>query len=526
MADLVGAQLGSCTIIRRLGGGGMGEIYLAEQRGLNRQVAVKVIRPLPSGDEAEQQAAAARFIREARAVAALEHPNILPIYEFGEVDGANYLVMPYIPDGSLADLMAAGTDARFRLPLEPGLAASIISQVAAALQYAHDRQIMHLDVKPGNMLVRLLDAPDAAAARPHMLLADFGLARMVTLDPADSLLASTPLYAPPEQIDGHPVPASDQYALAGVAFQLLTGQPLFSGSMLELQRQHLMTPPPLASRVNPHLPGRVDAVLARALAKEPAQRFPSVAEFARHLQAALQPASADAAPSPAPGTGFILGDADTNSPTVASPAFTPGLPASPPPGWQRGSVPAPAPPERRSRAASASGGRGALFAVIAVVVLAGIIAGSIFAYQAFNATTVIVIKHTTTTSNPCAQVGNFQSAGTASAGSHFTDVTFPANSLSYMDAPHAAPTSGYTVQDVFTCSPLSSPAAARSFFAGSLPGNGWAQSAAFPANADGNCGDPYCWHKDTRFVGLTFGNHEGQVGNVILYHLELVMPGA
>src|SRR5579875_2607576 len=108
MADLVGAQLGSCTIIRRLGGGGMGEIYLAEQRGLNRQVAVKVIRPLPSGDEAEQQAAAARFIREARAVAALEHPNILPIYEFGEVDGANYLVMPYIPDGSLADLMAAG----------------------------------------------------------------------------------------------------------------------------------------------------------------------------------------------------------------------------------------------------------------------------------------------------------------------------------------------------------------------------------------------------------------------------------
>jgi serine/threonine protein kinase len=307
MADRIGARLGSCVILRRLAGGGMGEIFLAEQPDLGRQVAVKVIRA-QDGNASISQSATARFINEARAVAALEHPNILPIYEFGEHEGLNYLVMQYVPSGSLADLLAAGTDARFRLPMAPALVNEIVTQAAAALQFAHDRHVVHLDVKPHNMLVRLLDAPVSAdpSVPPHVLLADFGLARFFTGAPATHL-SGTPLYAPPEQYAGTPQPASDQYTLAGVAFELLTGRTVFTGKVQELQQQHMSATPPPATSVNPRLPRGVDAVLSRALAKQPTLRYESVRAFAQALSQAVAPPAQLSVPHPpnvsVPGVG-------------------------------------------------------------------------------------------------------------------------------------------------------------------------------------------------------------------------------
>ncbi|MBA3827262.1 MAG: serine/threonine protein kinase, partial [Ktedonobacterales bacterium] len=306
MEDLTGQRLGSCVIIRHLRSGGMGDIYLANQPDLGRQVAVKVIRPDLGATFVDNSTAT--FLQEARAVAALEHPHILPIYDFGEVGGRPYLVMQYVPTGSLADLLAARTTPGFTLPMVPVLAATIISQAAAALQYAHDREVMHLDVKPHNMLMRLLGAPSdpKGAPQPHLLLADFGLARSVSLTSPGTPASGTPLYAAPEQFAEAAVPASDQYALAGVAFQLLTGSPLFSGSIAELLHQHQAVPPPPATALNPQLPDAVNAVFVRALAKNPNQRYSRVEDFAQQLGIALRTAAtapsaaAMAVPPPTP----------------------------------------------------------------------------------------------------------------------------------------------------------------------------------------------------------------------------------
>jgi serine/threonine protein kinase len=359
MADLEGAQLGTCHVLRRIGRGGMGEVYLAEQTTLGRQVAVKVL-PSERAEPDRAGQATQRFTREAQAVAALDHPHILPLYEYGEQEGLHYLVMPYVPTGSLADLLApvptAGASQRphLTLPLAPALAIDLISQAAEALQYAHDRHLMHLDVKPQNLLVRLLSSreglslPLASATqtmlaalsgvsasqspsplRLHVFLADFGLARLMTWTSGQSGVMGTPLYTAPEQYQGRPEPATDQYALACVAYLLLTGQPVFSGSLVELYHQHLSVTPRLASSVNPQLPAGVDRVLARALAKAPQQRYTTVQEFAQALaQACLASVGASAGTAyAAANAGAMLlpterGKVPGASPSAADPSRT------------------------------------------------------------------------------------------------------------------------------------------------------------------------------------------------------------
>jgi serine/threonine protein kinase len=316
MAGLEGTQLGSCRVLHRIGGGGMGDIYLADQPGLGRQVAVKVVRgegSLVASDEAKEQARQ-QFLQEAQAIATLDHPNILPVYEYGEQDGIHYLVMPYLPNGSLADLLVAGSrPTGLLLPLAYATVTHIILQAAEALQYAHDHGVIHRDVKPQNLLVRLLNAWEMSLGAPQMytsgvanmppvgagaglgtdaqgvqiLLADFGLARFMALLVGRTGTIGTPLYSAPEQYSGYPVPATDQYALAGIAYLLLTGQHVFNGTVVELHHQHLTVMPTPPTRINPALPPAVDTMLLRALAKDPAQRFPSVRAFARALQGAL-----------------------------------------------------------------------------------------------------------------------------------------------------------------------------------------------------------------------------------------------
>src|SRR6266568_6506171 len=212
---ITGQQLDHYRLVRLLGSGGMGDVYLAEDARIEQQVAIKVIRaevgPYPNAGA--NQEAARLFQREARAIVKLDHPHILPLYDYGEERLGNmtiiYLVMPYRQEGSLADWLRQRGQAGL---LSPPEVAHIVRQAASALQHAHDRQIVHQDVKPSNFLIR--QRPEKPT-RPDLLLADFGVARFSTATAsASQTVRGTPTYMAPEQWEGHPVPASDQYALA------------------------------------------------------------------------------------------------------------------------------------------------------------------------------------------------------------------------------------------------------------------------------------------------------------------------
>jgi WD40 repeat protein len=296
--SLEGQQIDRYRILRLLGSGGMGDVYLAEDARIEQQVAIKVIRaevsPYPN-NEASQEAARL-FQREAKAIAKLDHPHILPLFAYGEQCLGNltviYLVMPYRKEGSLADWLRQRGQTGF---LSPQDVAHMVGQAADALQHAHDRQIIHQDVKPSNFLLR---HRQGTPTRPDLLLADFGIARLSTATSnASQSIRGTPTSMAPEQWEGHPVPATDQYALAVMAYELLTGRPPFQGAPGPLMYQHLMAPVPPPSSVNPHLSGQIDAVLLHALAKGQEQRFASMTAFATAFQQAVQSMQEDNAPT-------------------------------------------------------------------------------------------------------------------------------------------------------------------------------------------------------------------------------------
>lgn len=283
LLHLEGLEIGGCRLLRRLGAGGMGEVYLAEQVALgSRRVAIKVVR---ANDETpdEFQDAARRFLREGRLLAQLAHPNILPVHDTG-VDGAYlYLVMEYAPVGSLKDALRGRGERPLIPPVDPALVGDIVGQIAAALQYTHDHGIVHGDVKPGNVLVRTEED-----GRRSMLLADYGVARDMEATVEWNNITGTVAYMAPEQFSGMFSPASDQYALGVVAYQLLTGRTPFAGNFAEQMRGHLDAPPPPLRGLNPAVPQRVARVVDRALAKRPERRWPSVMAFADALDAALR----------------------------------------------------------------------------------------------------------------------------------------------------------------------------------------------------------------------------------------------
>lgn len=286
---LEGLQLGHYRLLRLVGSGGMGEVYLAEDPRIHRQVAIKVIRTEISAHPgtAGVEDAARLFQREAKAIAMLDHPHILPLYDYGEqeANGAQftYLVMPYRPEGSLTNWLRQHSSAS--LPSSTDVVHFIL-QAASALQYAHDRQIIHQDVKPSNFLIR---NNTEMPARPDLLLTDFGVAKLSTATSSVShSIRGTPTYMAPEQWSGDPVPATDQYALAVMTYELLVGRPPFQGPPMRMMYLHTNTQAQPPSTLNPQLPSDVDLVLLHALAKEPQARFHSITAFANAFRQSLQ----------------------------------------------------------------------------------------------------------------------------------------------------------------------------------------------------------------------------------------------
>ncbi len=284
-----GLQLGHYRLLRLIGSGGMGEVYLAEDTRINRQLAIKVVRmeatPYPDANATKETARL--FQREMRAITMLDHPHILPLIDFGE-ENVNkiiltYMVMPFRQEGSLADWLQQRSSAEL---LSPQVVAHYIYQAADALQHAHDSQLIHQDVKPSNFLIR---SRAGNPGRPDLLLADFGIVKFTTATAtASQSIRGTPAYMAPEQWDGQPVPATDQYALAIMAYQLLTSRPPFQGGPGQVMRQHFMAQPQPPSTLNPRISPALDAVILRALEKSPQDRFPSIAVFAQAFQEALQ----------------------------------------------------------------------------------------------------------------------------------------------------------------------------------------------------------------------------------------------
>jgi serine/threonine protein kinase len=276
---LEGKQIGRYHILRILGSGGMGEVYLAEDARIGQQVAIKIMRAETGFFDAKGRDSL--FLREVKTIALLDHPRILPLFDYGDAQLDDmllaYLVMPYRQDGSLADWLRRKGIAR----LSPQQGMHILGQAADALQHAHDHNIVHQDVKPSNFLVR-------ADKDLDIFLTDFGISRLATATSNSSqAIRGTPTYMAPEQWEGQPVFATDQYALAVTMYELLTGRPPFQGNPGRVMYQHINTLAQPASALNPAIPPSVDAVLLRALAKRPKERFDTISAFANAFQQAL-----------------------------------------------------------------------------------------------------------------------------------------------------------------------------------------------------------------------------------------------
>src|SRR5579859_1141367 len=279
MMNLLDQQLGNYRLIRLLGQGGFADVYLGEHVLLGTQAAIKVHHARMEGADLE------RFEQEARTIARLNHPHIVRVLDYGVQDGVAYLVMNYAPGGTLRQRHAPDTIVDLETVVQ------YVNQIASAWQYAHDQMLVHRDVKPENML---LDAGD------QVLLSDFGIAIHArsthSLGTQDAI--GTVSYMAPEQLRKKARPASDQYALAIIAYEWLAGAPPFDGLPIEVALQHITDPVPSLRDKLPTVPPGVERVLLRALAKEPEQRYPTIQSFAEALEQAAQ--AKDAAYQTAP----------------------------------------------------------------------------------------------------------------------------------------------------------------------------------------------------------------------------------
>lgn len=269
MAYKIGQHIGNYRLIRFLGWGGFAEVYLGEQVYLQTQAALKLLHIHPAAEALED------FLHEAQTIAHLEHPHIVPVLDFGVQEGIPFLVMRYAPRGTLRTLHPKGTQLSMTVIL------SYVRQLASALHYAHEQKVIHRDVKPENMLIGQHD---------EVLLSDFGLAIAVPTSQQSPLLsvAGTMPYMAPEQLQGKPCPASDQYALGVVIYEWFCGALPFTGSEMEIAVQHLKSPPaPIREKV-PALSSEVEGVVLRALAKDPTHRFVTVEAFANAMEQAIQ----------------------------------------------------------------------------------------------------------------------------------------------------------------------------------------------------------------------------------------------
>jgi serine/threonine-protein kinase len=300
-----GTKLGQYEVQDFIGQGAMGLVYRAYHEQLERTGAIKVMQAMsPDPDTV------ARFRHEAQAIAKMRHPNIVDVYDFGEFQGTPYMIVEYVPGGSLAQRMAHGR-------LDRATALKYLRGIAAGLDYAHAHGVVHRDVKPANVLLYEDDTP---------VIADFGLAKLLqgsSLKSMTGVTTGTPAYMAPEQVSGRQVgPASDRYSLATIAYEMLTGVIPFDGEALMelLYAQVHREPTPPSSRY-PDLGPAVDEVILRGLAKDPAARWESCTAFVEALEAALS------APAPAPAAARTLVMAPPPAMASTMPLARPAAPA-------------------------------------------------------------------------------------------------------------------------------------------------------------------------------------------------------
>lgn len=287
---------GRYEIVRLLGRGGMAVVFLADDLMLERQVAIKVLPP----DLAHDSKLVPRFHQEARTAAKLDHPNIIPIYRVESEAGLNYFVMKYVNGRTLEQLLEAG-------PLPVPQVRRVLHEAALALGHAHQRRIVHRDVKPANIMIE---------SEGRVVLTDFGISKAAQGGSGltgTGAIIGTPHYMAPEQAKGLDVDGrADQYALAIVGHHMLTGKLPFDGTAHSILYKHVFEPPPPVLEVRPDTPADLRAALDRALAKDPEQRFSTIEEFAAAVSGERAPAA----------TVIV-------SPVLPAPAETRGAPARP-----------------------------------------------------------------------------------------------------------------------------------------------------------------------------------------------------
>jgi eukaryotic-like serine/threonine-protein kinase len=273
MIDRVGRQVGNYRLISLLGQGGFAEVYLGEHIYLRSKAAIKLLNTQLSDKNKEH------FLEEARFLVNLIHPHIVRVLDFGLEGETPFLVLDYASHGSLRQLHPAG------IPLPLMTVVTYTKQAADALQYAHEQKLIHRDIKPENMLLGRYN---------EILLSDFGIAVLAQSSLSQSVkeVAGTAAYMAPEQFQGKPRPASDQYALGVVIYEWLCGVHPFKGTFVEVASQHLFVSPPSLQGINPTITPDIEQVVMTALAKDPKQRFASIRAFANALEQASQPSQA------------------------------------------------------------------------------------------------------------------------------------------------------------------------------------------------------------------------------------------
>ena len=349
LTDFEGSQIAYYQLAEEIGRGGMAVVYRARDARLDRWVALKVLSPEFARDEAFRQ----RFIRESRTAAAVDHPNIIPIFDAGEADGVLFIAMRYVAGQDVHSLLhRAG-------PLPAPRALGIITQVAAALDAAHACGLVHRDVKPANML---LGGTAENSTGDHVYLSDFGISKAVHATSSLTLtgqVLGTLNYLAPEQVEGRTVDGrADGYALACAAFEMLAGTPPFRrDENLAVMWAQVSAPPPPLTEHRPDLPPAVDRVMARALAKAPDARYQTCLAFATALREACRTTETATPNGTVPAGPSRRGApptmADVPAPVARPRSRRPRPPATrrpprvPPPGGPRWARPPRVPPPHR-----------------------------------------------------------------------------------------------------------------------------------------------------------------------------------
>jgi serine/threonine protein kinase len=394
---VTGSRIASYQIGEQIGRGGMAVVYRARDIRLDRWVALKILAP----DLARDQTFRQRFIRESRAAAAVDHPNIIPIFEAGEADGVLFIAMRYVggPDvRSLIDQAGALPTAR---------AIGIVTQVASALDAAHAHGLVHRDVKPANML---LNHRSETGSADHVYLSDFGVSKRSEATSNLTItgqLVGTLDYLAPEQVEGGSVDGrADVYSLGCAAFEMLSGTPPFKRDQgLAVLWAQLSAAPPALTNWRPDLPPAIDQVIARALAKAPGDRYDTCLGFASSLQGACGLRAGTSAGAPAPTEDVYAAGPRPTSPGQAGlpaellprsypPADPPVRPPAPPdwpasqPAYWSASSPPPPPPSWPSQPPSQAPGQparpqakrpaGGRLAIVAAFVVVLVLAGGAF----------------------------------------------------------------------------------------------------------------------------------------------------